>query len=58
MKVMGRNQHGFMKDKSCLTNLIVSYGKMTDMVDDRRAMEVVYLGFQVRLSTPSPITSS
>lgn len=34
-----------MKGKYCLTNLITFYNKITDSVDDRRAVGVVYLNF-------------
>lgn len=44
-KVIGNNQHGFMKGKSCLTNLIVFYDEMTALVDEVRAEDIVYLKY-------------
>jgi len=37
--------HGFTKAKSCLTNLINFYNEMTGLVDEGRAVYVVYLNF-------------
>ena len=31
--VMGHNQHGFTNGRSCLTNLVSSYDKITHLVD-------------------------
>ena len=39
------SQHGFMKGRSCLTNLISFYDKMTCLVDEGKAVAVVYLDF-------------
>ncbi|KAK4824150.1 hypothetical protein QYF61_011228 [Mycteria americana] len=39
------SQHGFMKDRSCLTNLISSYDKVTRLVDEGKAVDVIYLDF-------------
>lgn len=41
--VIGSSQHGVTKGKSCLTNLIAFYNEMTGLVDERRAVDVVYL---------------
>ena len=38
-------QHGFMKDRSCLTLLISSCDKVTHLVDEGKAVDVVYLDF-------------
>ena len=34
-----------MKGRSCLTNLISFYDKVTRLVDEGKAMDVVYLNF-------------
>ncbi|KAK4815560.1 hypothetical protein QYF61_004077 [Mycteria americana] len=39
------SQHGFRKGRSCLTNLISFYDKVTCLVDEGKAVDVVYLEF-------------
>lgn len=43
MKAIRTHQHGFMKGKSCLTNLIAFDDEMTVLVDEGRAGNVLYL---------------
>lgn len=38
-KVLGSSQHGFMKEKLCLTEGF--YKEMTSSVDERRAVNIV-----------------
>jgi len=38
-------QHSLLKGKPCLTNLINFYNEMTGLVDEGRAVYVVYLNF-------------
>ncbi|GAB0183609.1 mitochondrial enolase superfamily member 1 [Grus japonensis] len=40
-QVIGPSQHGFMKGRSCLTNLISFYDKASSLVDEGKAVEVV-----------------
>ncbi|KAK4810449.1 hypothetical protein QYF61_004229 [Mycteria americana] len=39
------SQHGFRKGRSCLTNLISFYDKVTRLVDEGKAVDDVYLDF-------------
>jgi len=50
-KVIRNSQHGFIKVKSCLTNLIAFYNGMTGWVDERRAVDVFYLDFSKAFDT-------
>ncbi|XP_063208204.1 uncharacterized protein LOC134523321 [Chroicocephalus ridibundus] len=44
-QVIRPSQHGFMKGRSCSTNLISFYEKVTCLADDGKAVDVVYLDF-------------
>ncbi|KAK4819024.1 hypothetical protein QYF61_024178 [Mycteria americana] len=39
------SQHGFMKGRSCLTDLISFYNQTTCLVDEGKAVHVIYLDF-------------
>lgn len=52
-KVIGSCQCGFTKSKSCLSNLITFYSKMTGFVGEGRVVEVVCLKFSQAFSTIS-----
>ena len=40
-----RNQHGFRRKRSVLTNLLEFYSKVTESLDNRRAVDVIYIDF-------------
>lgn len=53
-KVIGNSHHGFVKGKSCFSNLITFYKEMTSLLDEGKAADAVYLSF----SKADPITCS
>ena len=40
------SQHGFLKARTCLTNLLCCFEDITKWVDDGSPVDVVYLDFQ------------
>ncbi|KAK4810170.1 hypothetical protein QYF61_010482 [Mycteria americana] len=52
-QVIGSSQHGFMTGKSYLTKLISFYDKVTHLVDEGKAVDVVYLDFSKAFDTVS-----
>jgi len=49
-QVIRPSQHGFMKGRSCLTKLIF-YDQVTHLVDERKAVDVVYQDFSKAFDT-------
>ncbi|GAB0204265.1 mitochondrial enolase superfamily member 1 [Grus japonensis] len=47
------SQHEFRKGRSCLTNVISFYDKVTCLVDEIKAVDVVYLDFSKAFDTGS-----
>ena len=47
------SQHGFMKGRSYLTNIISFYNWVTRLVDEGKAVDVVYLDFSKAFDTDS-----
>ena len=45
-KLINPSQHGFLKAKSCPTNLLCFLEEITKWVDDGSAVDVIYLDFQ------------
>jgi len=45
------SQHGFMKGRSCLTNLISCYDQVTCLVNEGKTVDVVYLDFHKAFDT-------
>ncbi|KAK4820971.1 hypothetical protein QYF61_009437 [Mycteria americana] len=52
-QVIRPSQHGFMKGRSYLTNLMSFYEKVTCLVDEGKAVDVVYLDFNKAFDTVS-----
>lgn len=52
-EVIGNSQRGFSREYSCLTNLIDFYVKITSLVDQGRAMYVIYLDFSEAFNSAS-----
>lgn len=49
--VMGNSQNGFMKGKSGVIDLKLFYDEMTNLVDEGRAVNAVYLVFNNAFDT-------
>ncbi|KAK4818033.1 hypothetical protein QYF61_004157 [Mycteria americana] len=49
--IIRHSQHRFTKGKSCLTNLISFYDKVTHLVDEGKAVDVVFLDFSKAFDT-------
>ena len=45
-KLINTSQHGFLKARSCQTNLLCFFEEITKWVDDGSPVDVIYLDFQ------------
>ena len=45
-KLLNPSQHGFLKARSCLTNLICFFEEITKWVDEGSPVDIIYLDFQ------------
>ena len=45
-KLINPSQHGFLKARSCLTNLLCFCEEITKWVDDGSPVDVIYLDFE------------
>ena len=45
-KLIHDSQHGFMKHRSCLANLLQYLETVTDYIDKDYSVDVIYLNFQ------------
>ena len=45
-KLINPSQHGFLKARSCLTNLLSFFEEITKWVDEGSSVDVIYLDFQ------------
>ena len=45
-KLINPSQHGFLKARSCLTNLLCIFEEITKWVDDGSPVDVIYLDLQ------------
>ncbi|KAJ7408787.1 hypothetical protein BTVI_58546 [Pitangus sulphuratus] len=52
--VIGHSQHGFMRGKSCLSNLTSFYDEVTHLIDQGKPVDVIFLDFSKALNAVSP----
>ena len=45
-KLINHSQHGFLKARSCLTNLLCFFEEITKWVDEGSPVDIIYLDFQ------------
>ena len=45
-KLLNSSQHGFLKARSCLTNMLCFLEEIAKWVDERSPVDIIYLDFQ------------
>ena len=45
-RLINHSQHGFLKARSCLTNLLCFFEEITKWVDEGSPVDIIYLYFQ------------
>ena len=45
-KLLNSSQHGFLKTRSCLTNMLCFLEEITKWIDERSPADIIYLDFQ------------
>ena len=50
-KLINPSQHGFLKARSCLTNVLCFFQEITEWVDEGSPVDVIYLDFQKAFDT-------
>ena len=48
---MSNEQHGFMKKKSCIINLLKTFESWTEALDNGLGLDVIYLDYQKAFDT-------
>ena len=44
--LLNPSQHGFLKARSCLTNMLCFLEEITKLIDERSPVDIIYLDFQ------------
>lgn len=50
-KLVSKEQHGFVKGKSCLTNLLETLDDITSSLDEGEGMDMVFLDYKKAFDT-------
>ncbi|KAL7630702.1 UNVERIFIED_CONTAM: hypothetical protein RMT77_019088 [Armadillidium vulgare] len=50
-ELLNNSQHGFRKNRSCLTNLLEFFNEVINNVDNHKSYDVIYLDFQKAFDT-------
>ena len=45
-KLLNSSQHGFLKERSCLTNMLCVLEEIAKWIDERSPVDIIYLDFQ------------